>query len=112
MSGLPGVLGNLNKWAVEKKVGLEGLGRVGATNMTNYARKNKRWQDRTGNARAGLHGSSFWQNPFMLIIFMAHGVEYGIFLELAKDGKYAILEPTVNKYSKEIYENAKRIMNA
>ena len=112
MSGLPGVLGNLNKWAVEKKVGLEGLGRVGATNMQNYARKNRLWKDQTGDARRELHGGSFWQNPFMLIIFMAHGVEYGIFLELAKDGKYAILEPTVNKYSKEIYENAKRIMGA
>ena len=112
MSGLPGVLGNLNKWAVEKKVGLEGLGRVGATNMTNYARKNKRWQDRTGNARAGLHGSSFWQNPFMLIIFIAHAMEYGIFLELAHDGKYAILEEAANSQSKTIYEGAKRIMNA
>jgi len=112
MSGLPIVLGNLNKWAVEKKVGIEGLGRVAATSMTNYARQNKRWQDRTGNARAGLHGNSFWQNPFMLIIFIAHAMEYGIFLELAHDGKYAILEETANKYSKEVHENAKRIMNA
>jgi len=112
MSGLPIVLGNLNKWAVEKKVGLEGLGRVASTNMTNYARQNKRWQDRTGNARAGLHGDSFWQNPFMLIIFIAHAMEYGIFLELAHDGKYSILEETANKYSKEVHENAKRIMGA
>jgi len=112
MSGLGEVLINLNKWAMEKRVGIEGLGRVGATNMTNYARKNKRWQDRTGNARAGLHGSSFWQNPFMLIIFIAHAMEYGIFLELAHDGKYAILEEAANSQSKTIYEGAKRIMNA
>ena len=112
MSGLGEVLGNLNKWAVEKKVGLEGLGRVADTNMTNYARQNKRWQDRTGNARAGLHGGSFWQNPFILMIFIAHSMSYGIPLEFIKDRKYSILEEARDKFKDSFYNGVKKIMGA
>jgi len=111
MAGLGNVLGNLNKWAQMKRTGLEGLGKVSAQNMQNYARTNKRWKDITGNARAGLNGGSFWQNPFMLMVFIAHSMEYGIYLELANDGKYDILQPTVNQFAPKIHESAKRIMD-
>jgi len=110
MSGLGTVLGNLNKWAVEKKAGCEATAKVTAVAMQNYARTNKRWQDRTGNARAGLNGGSFWQNPFILMIFIAHSMSYGVMLELSKDRKYAILEEARDKFKDSFYNGVKRIM--
>jgi len=112
MAGLNIVLGNLAKWAVEKKAGIEGVARVTAANMQNYSRTNKRWQDRTGNARAGLHGGSFWQNPFILMIFIAHSMSYGIPLEFIKDRKYSILEEARDKFKDSFYNGVKKIMGA
>jgi len=110
MSGLGTVLGNLNKWALEKRAGVEAVSKVTAVAMQNYARTNRRWQDRTGNARAGLHGGSLWQNPFILMVFIAHSMSYGVMLELSKDRKYAILEESRNKFQDSFFNGIKRIM--
>ena len=112
MSGSAEVIRNLYAWANMKIAGIGGAGGAGATGMQNYARTHRRWVDRTGNARAGLNGGSFWQNPFMLIIFIAHSMEYGIWLEFIQDRKYAILEEARDSQSKNLLESAKRIMNA
>jgi len=112
MAGLVQVLGNLGKWAVEKRAGIEAVARVTGTNMQNYARSRAHnvWHKQTGAARAGLHGGSFWQNPFMLMIFIAHSMSYGIYLELAHDRKYAILEESRDKFKDSFYNGVKRIM--
>src|SRR4030042_1465869 len=104
MSGSAQVIANMWKWANERTAGLTGVGLNTGTNMQNYARKNKRWKDITGNARAGLNGGSFWQNPFEMLVFIAHSVEYGIPLELAHDRKYQILEEARDSQSKAFYE--------
>jgi len=114
MSGLGIVLGNLNKWALEKRAGCEGVARVTGVNMQNYARKRAHnvWHKQSGLARAGLHGGSFWDNPFMLMIFIAHSMSYGVYLELAHDRKYAILEEARDKYKDSFYNGVKKIMGA
>jgi len=112
MAGLNIVLGNLAKWAVEKRVGVEGVARVTGTNIQNYARSRAHdvWHKQSGLARAGLHGGSFWQNPFILMIFIAHSMSYGVYLELAHDRKYAILEESRDKFKDSFYNGVKKIM--
>jgi len=110
MSGLNIVLQNLGKWALEKRAGCEAVAKITASQMQNYSRTNRRWQDRTGNARAGLHGGSFWDNPFMLMVFIAHSMSYGVYLELAHDRKYAILEESRDKFKDSFYQGVKKIM--
>ena len=58
-----------------------------AARMEAYAKANKRWQDRTGNARQGLFGYSIMrdQSP---ITRVAHTVDYGVYLELANQGRF------------------------
>ena len=116
MSGLNIVLGNLNKWGIEKIVGCEGLGRVTGTNMANYAKQrvvsDHVWIPRTGAAHGGLHGGCFWDNPFVLMVFIAHSVSYGIMLELAHDRKHAILEEARDKFKDSFYNGVKKIMGA
>ena len=110
MAGLGQVLGNLNKWAVEKRAGCEGVAKVTAVNMQNYSRTNKRWQDRTGNARAGLNGGSGWENIQVLKAWIAHSMSYGVYLELSKDRKFQILEEARDKFAQDFYDGIKKIM--
>lgn len=112
MSGSAQVIANMYKWANMQKAGLDGMAKVAAANMQNWARENRPWNDDTGNARAGLNGGSFWANPYILLIYIAHSMEYGVYLELANDSKNEILRPTAEKFAPQIHENAKKIMGA
>jgi hypothetical protein len=109
MAGLNQVLANLHKWEQQKKAGCTGVARVTSANMQNYARERAPWINQTGNARQGLHGGSFWDNYF-LFAYIAHAVEYGVYLELANSGNYAILEETANKFKDEFYKSIEIIM--
>jgi len=60
-------------------------------------KQNAPWRDRTGNARNGLHaGVEVGRDQFTF--YLSHGVEYGVFLELAHGGNYAIVRPTADQY--------------
>lgn len=72
----------------------------GAQKMEQYAKKNRKWTDRTGRARQSLKGSAFRiDNGYRIQI--AHGVYYGVYLEYAHERKYAILERTITKVGVE-----------
>ena len=72
----------------------------GAQKMEQYAKKNRKWTDRTGRARQSLNSSAFRiDNGYRIQI--AHGVYYGVYLEYAHERKYAILERTVTKVGME-----------
>ena len=76
-----------------------------ATKMQNYARQHAPWEDRTGNARSGLFAVARREAAKDLVaIYLSHGhtVYYGIFLELARGGKYAIIIPTIDKHLPEL----------
>jgi phosphopantothenoylcysteine synthetase/decarboxylase len=71
---------------------------------------NRQWTDQTGAAKANLNASVSQPNPNIVRITLAHGVNYGIWLELAKEKKYAILAPSVRKFAPEVIEDLKGIM--
>ena len=81
----------------------------GAKKFENYAKQNRPWTDRTGQARQRLTG---WVEMFSdkIRIHIGHGVDYGIYLELANEKKYAILQQTVSAVSPEILEGLKELM--
>lgn len=65
------------------------------------------WTDRTGAARGGLNGrtSHTGQGPIGFTrhsITFAHGVDYGIWLEVANSGKFQIIMPTVLAVGKSV----------
>jgi hypothetical protein len=63
-----------------------------------------RWTDRTGNARNGLF-TTVIHEPFQSYgIVMAHGVPYGIWLEVRFSGRYAIITPTVQSYGPQVMQ--------
>lgn len=72
-----------------------------AQEFESYAKENRPWTDRTNMARQTLKGSSK-KMPFGWRIQLAHGVDYGVWLELANEKQYAIVEPTIRIKSPEV----------
>lgn len=81
----------------------------GAKKFQNYAKQHRPWTDRTGQARQRLTG---WVETLRnkTRIYIGHGVDYGVYLELSHEKKYAILQPTVNAVSSEILQGYKRLI--
>lgn len=65
-----------------------------AVKLQDYARDNAKWTDRTGHARQRLVGKSY-RIGNVRRIELSHGVDYGMWLELAHEQRFAILEPTI-----------------
>ena len=65
------------------------------------------WTDRTSAARNGLNASTDHSGTSAIgfakhTVTMAHGVDYGIWLEVIQNGKYQIIMPTVLAVGREI----------
>lgn len=70
------------------------LAETGASKLEEGAKTNARWQDRTGDARRRLKGDVLEvTNGYKLRL--AHGVDYGKWLELAHERRFAIIEETI-----------------
>jgi hypothetical protein len=66
------------------------LAQVFAARIEAYAKAHARWTDRTGNARQGLTSRAF-RTAAGVVIALWHTMSYGIWLEVAHAGKYAII---------------------
>lgn len=67
----------------------------GAIKMRSSAQRNAKWTDRTGSARQRLNAYvSAMENGYR--ITLAHGVDYGIWLELAHEKRFSIIPQTIN----------------
>jgi hypothetical protein len=75
----------------------EGADRL-AEEMEQYAQQNAPWEDQTGDARAGLTAKAE-HHGFRQEVYLFHTVDYGIWLEVRWNGKYAIINPTIEHFS-------------
>lgn len=66
----------------------------GALKLQNFAKENRKWTDRTGHARQRLHGY-VGKIPEGYRIHLAHGVDYGIWLELAHGKRFSIIPQSI-----------------
>lgn len=69
----------------------------------NRAKTNRKWIDRSGQARSSITGS-YQTNGESITIGLAIGADHGIFLEKANGGKYAIIYPTVLETQRQLLE--------
>jgi hypothetical protein len=88
------VTGDIESLKKILKAQLDIIGDITARNMEVYAKSNKPWKNRTGDAQSLLNGKSSWESDDILDMAIAHGVYYGVYLETRRDfqGKYKILE--------------------
>lgn len=76
----------------------------------NYAKANARWTDRTGDARERLHATVEETGPIGTIV-LAHGVSYGVWLEIANGGRYSIIPETIDVVGPLVMRDLQRMMN-
>lgn len=77
--------------------------KTAAQQLQNTAQQDAPWTDRTAHARQRLKGEAQRVGEGYLIS-LAHGVDYGIYLELCNEKKYAVIEPTIKKMAPEILQ--------
>ena len=72
-----------------------------AKKLESSAKQHAPWTDRTGHARQRLTGKvEGVANGYKIIL--AHGVDYGIWLELAHEKRFATIEPTIQREGPQI----------
>lgn len=81
-----------------------------AEDMEAWARQQAPWQDRTGDARERLHATVEETGPIGTIV-LSHGVDYGIWLEVAHSGAYAIIAPAIDYWAPIVFRDLQRMMN-
>lgn len=91
-------------WKERTLPALQALAEKTVLEAVQYAKANRPWDDQTTNAKNFLNGDTL--EPGYVGFFVAHGVQYGVYLELANDRKYEILTPTIevwgNKYLMDV----------
>lgn len=70
------------------------LAHQGGLKLQNFARENRKWTDRTGAARQRLTGGAERIDAGYRI-YLAHGVDYGIWLELAHEKRFSIIPQAI-----------------
>lgn len=74
-------------------------------------KRNRPWTDRTGMAKATLRTVVTQPDQNTIRITLAHGVSYGIWLELAHEKKYAIVNPTLEKEAPNVVDGLQDLMS-
>lgn len=104
-------LKNLDRAFTSKEYGgLLMLMQTAASKMESWAKQNAPWTDRTGQARQRLTGQAYWEDSSIVVAAIAHQVDYGIWLELAHQRQYAILEKALDEHRGEIEDAVKTLL--
>lgn len=104
------VLNRLNSIQAKTRASLQIIADSAVKAMETYAKNTARWTDRTGNARQRLKGSTRWEQS-ALIAAISHNVDYGMWLELCHEKKYAILEEALNSQAQALLDAYERFLN-
>lgn len=89
-----GLLNGLLNTQSKSDLAIQIYAEQGALKLQNFAKENRKWTDRTGHARQRLTGTSGKvQNGYQLTL--AHGVDYGIWLELAHEKRFSIIPQAI-----------------
>ncbi len=82
-----------------------------ASELEGKMKQNRPWTDRTGMAKAMLNAKVSQPSKNVVRITLAHGVDYGIWLELAHGANYAIIAPTIRQEGPRIVSDLGDIMS-
>lgn len=79
-----------------------------APKLVSYGKEHAPWTDRSGDARRTLGTQVLKMAGGYRIEFM-HGVAYGIWLELANEKRFAIIEPTIRAKAPDIFKGLEHL---
>ena len=102
---------NLEAFKVKALAAMEMYGPTCAAALQAKAKRDRPWTDRTTRARGGLTGSCALEDNRTVNIVLAHTVDYGLWLELAHEKNYAVVEPTVRLEQQAIINGLEGLLN-
>lgn len=102
---------NLENMPDKAKAAILMYANTSAAKLESDMKANRPWTDRTGAAKQRLSGSASIPDPDKIRITLSHGVDYGLWLEYAKEKKYAILEPTIRLKGPEVVKGMKNLLD-
>ena len=104
------LLANLENAETKSQVAIRMFAQEGAKKFENHAKKNRPWTDRTGMARKSLNATTEKRDNGIRIT-LAHGVDYGLWLELAHEKRFAIVKPTIELRGNEVLKGYADLLN-
>lgn len=99
----------LNTFMGKSEAAIRMYAETAALELQNYSRDKAPWTDRTGHARQRLTGT-VTKVASGYKITLAQGVDYGIWLELAHEKRFAIIQPTILANSNEIMTGFNKLL--
>lgn len=102
---------NLDKMAVKLGAVILMYVSTKASELQAKMKVNRPWTDRTGMAKALLNAKVSQPDNHTVRITLSHGVEYGIWLELAHGKNYAIIAPTIRDEGPRIVSDLNNLMS-
>lgn len=90
-------------------IALKAYAETAAKKVESYAKTHAIWEDRTGDARKRLTGSVIHSSRGYKIK-IAHGVNYGKWLELANEKLYSICKPSIDAMSPEVLRGMNKLL--
>jgi hypothetical protein len=102
---------NVRRWGADCQRAVVEIMNYFAPLLEAYAKRNAPWSDRTGNARQSLHTLLEELGTDIVTLYLSHGVQYGIYLEVRWAGRYAILWRTIEAHLGEVEVMLRRVFN-
>lgn len=91
------------------KTAATAAGQLTAATVARQAKTDRSWKDRTNQARNGLTGTSETIGN-RTTVALAHRVTYGVFLELANVGRFAVIKRTMDNNRQTFVNNVKSLI--
>ena len=102
---------NIDKMSVKFGAAVLMYSATKASELQAKMKVNRPWTDRTGMAKATLNAKVSQPSQNIVRITLAHGVDYGIWLELAHEKNYAIIAPTIREEGPRIVKDLNNLMS-
>lgn len=101
-----------NAYARNIHAGVVAIANRRAPEIEEWMKANHPWTNRTGAAEAGLHTVVQETANSMVQIILSHGadVDYGIWLEVANSGNYAVIAPAVDVWGVTVWNDVQRLL--
>ena len=101
---------NLNTLDPKIRAMLPILAEYEAAYATAWLKINARWTDRTGAARSGLVAIPEFRSD-MIGLTMAYSVHYGIWLEVAHNRKYEIIQTAMRVIGQKMLDDLNNLLS-
>ena len=105
MIDMSGIIAQLSAMPSKVETATLAYGETAAVKLQGEAQTNRPWTDRTAQAKQRLRGYVEQpEGPGTVRITLQHGVDYGTYLELAHEKRFAIVAPTLKANQQAIFD--------